>query len=370
MLAWTARSHSNELFLLATLLLVLGGAVAAEQLHLSLPIGAFVVGMVVGESDFRHQLAEEIRPLRDLLLGLFFLTVGMAIDWRVAVDEPATTFTAFGLLVAIKVVVVFLVLRWGGVGNETATRTALLLAHGGEFALLVISQTLAKGLVPASFGQPLLLAVALSMLIAPAIAQWNGRMAAALWKERGHPRSEQVEEARVEEQAGRLRNHVILAGCGPTGRLVATALEACDVGYVAIERDPDRLRRAQAQGHNVVFGDATRHGILRAAGIEKASAVISLLDNRSRVERLLREIRMIDPGLPVIVSTRDDLGLEPLVRAGATHIFPENLAAGLALATQTLIALGMPVHDAVERIRTLRIELNPELDALPAPPPG
>ncbi|MFL0588513.1 cation:proton antiporter, partial [Sphingomonas olei] len=180
-LAWTARSHSNELFLLATVLLVLGGAVAAEALHLSLPIGAFIVGMAVGESDFRHQLEEEIRPFRDLLLGLFFLTVGMMIDWRVVLAQPGTTFAALTLLLAIKLGVVFLLVRSTGVSGRTSARVALLLAHGGEFALLLVSQTLGTDLVPAYFGQPVLAAVALSMLIAPALAQWNGRIAAAVF---------------------------------------------------------------------------------------------------------------------------------------------------------------------------------------------
>ncbi|MFL0585511.1 NAD-binding protein [Sphingomonas olei] len=162
-----------------------------------------------------------------------------------------------------------------------------------------------------------------------------------------------------------MTDHVVLAGCGPVGRLVATALEDCGVRYVAIERDPDRLRQAQAQGHNVVFGDATRRGILRAAGADRATAVVALLNSRQRLEHLIHEVRSLDAGLPVIVSTRDASALEPLVRAGATHVFPENLAAGLALATQTLITLGVPARDAVERIRALRVELNPELAGLP-----
>ena len=169
----------------------------------------------------------------------------------------------------------------------------------------------------------------------------------------------------MQERTSTLNDHVILAGCGPIGRLVATALEASKVPYVAIERDPDQLRRAQAQGHHVVFGDATRHGILRAAGFERARAVVVLLHSPNRVVKLLREVRSARPDIPVIVSTRGDTGLEPIVSAGATHIFPENLAAGLALATQTLIVLGIPANEALERIRSLRAELNPELGALP-----
>ena len=364
LLAWTARAHSNELVLIATISLLLGSAVVAESLHLSLPVAAFIAGMIIGESDFRHQLEEEIRPFRDLLLGLFFLTVGMSIDLPVVLREPGTTLLMLIVLLPIKLAVVFAVLRIGGVDRETSSRVALYLAHGGELSLLLISQASGAGVVPVALSQPALAAVALSMFLAPVISQSSARLAAAVWKQLPGE-AERAQEAWVQERTSTLNDHVILAGCGPIGRLVATALEASKVPYVAIERDPDQLRRAQAQGHHVVFGDATRHGILRAAGFERARAVVVLLHSPNRVVKLLREVRSARPDIPVIVSTRGDTGLEPIVSAGATHIFPENLAAGLALATQTLIVLGIPANEALERIRTLRAELNPELGALP-----
>lgn len=364
LLAWAASARSNELFLIATISLLLGSAVAAESLHLSLPVGAFIVGMIIGESDFRHQLDDEIRPFRDLLLGLFFLTIGMSINWPIVLREPGATLLMLIVLLLIKLVVVFAVLRIGGVDKKTSSRVALYLAHGGEFSLLLISQASGAGVVPVSLSQPALAAVALSMFLAPIVSQSSARLAAAVWKQ--FPgEAERTEEASVRERTSTLKDHVILAGCGPIGRLVATALEVSKIPYVAIERDLDRLRRAQAQGHHVVFGDATRHGILRAAGFERARVLVVLLHSHSRVVRLLREARSARPGIPVIVSTRSDTGLDPIVSAGATHIFPENLAAGMALATQTLIVLGIPAREALERIRTLRAELNPELGALP-----
>ena len=364
LLAWTAGARSNELFLIATISLLLGSAVAAESLHLSLPVGAFIVGMIVGESDFRHQLEDEIRPFRDLLLGLFFLTIGMSINLQIVLREPGATLLMLIVLLLIKPAVLFAILRTGRVDRAASTRVALYLAHGGEFSLLLMSQTSGTGVIPVSLSQPALAAVALSMFLAPVVSQSGARLAAAMWKQFSGE-AERAQEASVRESAATLRDHVILAGCGPIGRLVATALEASKVPYVAIERDLDRLRRAQAQGHHVVFGDATRHGILRAAGFERARAIVVLMHSPGSVERLLRAVRSARPGIPVIVSTRGDTGLEPIVSAGATHIFPENLAAGLALATQTLIVLGIPAREALEKIRTLRAELNPELGALP-----
>ena len=365
LLAWTARSAANEVFLLSTVLLILGTAFAAEQLALSLPVGAFIVGMMVGESDFRHELDEEIRPFRHVLLGLFFLTVGMAIDLSIVAREPGTTAAALALLILVKFTMVFMIVRFSRVESVTALRTALILAHGGEFALLIVSQSLAAGIVPAAYGQPVLAAVAISMILAPALVQWNGRIA-ALVLGREHPGEVQdLEREAVSERAESLKNHVILAGCGPVGRLVATALEASGIPYIAVERDVGRFREARSRGHNVVFGDVTRAGILKAAGVHRAGAVVALLNDRRRLEQLVRRVRHLHPHVPVVVSTRDDTGLKALVEAGATHIFPENMAAGLGLAAQTLMVLGVPAQDALARVRAVRSQINPELRALP-----
>jgi monovalent cation:H+ antiporter-2, CPA2 family len=365
LLAWTARSASNEVFLLSTVLLILATAFAAEQLALSLPVGAFIVGMMVGESDFRHQLEEEIRPFRDLLLGLFFLTIGTSIDLALVAREPMAIAAALILLILVKFSIVFAVVRFSRADRVTALRTALILAHGGEFSLLIVSQSLAGGLIPAAFGQPVLAAAALSLMLAPALVQWNGRIAAAVTGREQSGENDHAEPAEIVARTRSLTNHVILAGCGPVGRLVATALEASGVPYVAVERDVGRLRKAQSQGHHVVFGDVTRPGILKAVGVHRARAVVALLNERRRLEQLVQRIRQLEPGLPVIVSTRDDTGLKGLVEAGATHIFPENLAAGLALAAQTMMVLGVPPREALARVRAVRSELNPELRALP-----
>ena len=365
LLAWTARAASNEVFLLSTVLLILATAFAAEQLALSLPVGAFIIGMMVGESDFRHQLEEEIRPFRDLLLGLFFLTIGTTIDLSLVVDEPITTAAALILLVLVKFSIVFAVVRLTRADKVTALRSALILAHGGEFTLLIVSQSLAGGLVPAAFGQPVLAAVAVSLMLAPALVQWNGRIAAAFTGRKHGGDADHAEPAEIVASTNSLIGHVILAGCGPVGRLVATAFEASGVPYVAVERDVARLRKAQSQGHHVVFGDVTRPGILRAAGVHRAKAVVALLNEPRRLEQLVHNVRQLEPGIPVIVSTRDDTGLKGLVAAGATHIFPENMAAGLALAVQTMIIWGVSPREALVRVQAIRSELNPELRALP-----
>lgn len=361
-----ARARSAELFLLATLSVILGAAFAAEEIGLSLPIGAFLVGMLVGESDFRHQVEEEIRPFRDALLGLFFLTVGMGIDLAAAAARPLLTLAALLSLVALKAIIVFGLGLVGGWGAAAALRAGLVLAHGGEFALLIVSQGFAAGLLDPAATQLVLAAVAISLALAPVLIQWNGRLAAALAGRLGaeghRPAEAEADLARAGEA---LSDHVILCGCGRVGRLVAAVLEGSGVPYLALELDIGRMRQARDQGFRVAFGDATRHGILQAAGLRRARAVVVTLPDRAGVERLLHHIRHDRPELPVLVSTDDDVALGPLVQAGATRILPENLAAGLALAAQTLTTLGLAPHEAEERIAAARAELSPELRDLP-----
>lgn len=365
MLEWVARSKLNEVFLLAVLTLIVGAAVAAQSIGLSLPLGAFVVGMIIGESDFRHQLEDEIRPFRDLLVGVFFITVGLSVDWTEITEALGLTGAIFAAIVVVKLVVVFGVCRLSGMSGASAVKTGLLLAHSGELGLLVIERSLEGALLPAEIGQPILGAIALSMLTGPLLAQSSERLAtwfglSAAIDDADHTAPD------IHAASTSMSGHVVLAGCGPVGRLVAVTLENTDIPYVAIERNIDRLRRAQHDGLLAVFGDATRAGILTAAGIERAQALVVLVNDWRRSTRIIREAKRLNPSIQVIASLRDDVHLGELVKAGASHIFPENYAAGLGLAAQALMSLGVPPAETLERIRSIRAELSPELRLLPS----
>jgi len=362
---WIARTGSNEPLMLAAFALMAGVALIAESVGLSLAIAAFIVGMVVSESDYRHHLADELRPVRDLLLGLFFLTIGMSVDWSVVVTEPAVTLGALLLLLLVKLIIVFVVVRLSGAERGMALRTAIVLAHGGEISLLILTQAIAAGLVPQNVAQAAMAGTAASILLAPILIQFNRHIAEEAISTSPYLGPGPDSEDLMGKSAGDLKNHVILAGCGPVGRLLATVLEANRVPYLAIERDLERLRIAQREGHRVLFGDATRRGVLEAAGIEEAAALVALLNSQPRIEHLVRQARHLNPVIPILVSTRDDRGLAPIVKAGATYIFPENHAAGLALAVQTFVVLGVPPAEALTRVRAARAQLNPELRALP-----
>jgi monovalent cation:H+ antiporter-2, CPA2 family len=363
LLGWVARSGPDGTFLLGVLTLVVGASLAAEKIGLSLPIGAFVVGMMVGESDFRHQLEEEIRPFRDLLLGVFFVTIGMSVDWSQILAQPAVTFLVLAAILVVKFLVVFGVTRLSGLPASSAVKTGLLLAHSGELGLLIVGRSLDSALLSPAIGQPVLGAIAASMLVGPILAQWSDRAGDLILRSRD-PRGAEIETA-VRTTSQELKGHVVLAGCGPVGRLVALTLEASEIPYLAIERNVERLRRARQDGHKAVFGDASRAGILKAAGVDRAAAIIVLVNNWHRSVRIIREAKRLNPAIHVIASLRDDAHLGELAQAGAAHVFPENYAAGLGLGAQALMTLGMSADDATDRIRAMRAQLSPDLQIVP-----
>jgi len=357
-LAGAARSHSSDLFLLTALLVALGAAYFADLAGLALPIGAFIAGMVIGGSDFRHRVEDDLRPFRDILVGLFFVTVGMAIDLRLIVVSPGTILAWCMVLLFGKGLVTFVV---GLVLRRPATialRVAVILAHGGEFGLLLVTLAMNSGLLPFAIGQPFLIALALTMGLAPLLIQHGGLVEHLV----GHASARTAAtEAAIRTAGASLDRPVLLCGCGRVGRLVATALDAAKIPYIAIESDLARFKEAQRQGHTIVHGDATHRRILATAGLAKARLVVVTFDRHAAVERILKFAREGEAAIPCVVSTADDRDITSLVAAGATVVFPENLAAGLALADQSLLLCGLTRQEAGQIITTLRAELNPEL---------
>jgi CPA2 family monovalent cation:H+ antiporter-2 len=352
-LTWVARTNSTDLFLLTVLLLALGTAFAGHLAGLSAPIGAFLAGMVVGESDFRHQVEDDIRPFRDVLLGLFFVTTGMEVNPSIVVTAPMAVLAWMIACVPGKALVVLLVgaiMRWPA---PVGARAALILAHGGEAGLLLLTQGMRVGAIETNVGQPALLALVSTMALGPVQIRQSARFAEFV-SGASHRVKADAEEAAIREQSRDLRDHVILCGCGRVGRPVSLVLEAAKVPYIAIESDLTRFRRSKKSGHKVVFGDAGRKKVLEAAGVARARLVVVTFDRRHAVERILHYAREQNPAVSSIVSAADDQEILPLARAGAGTVFPENIAAGLALADQVLLVCGYSQDD-------VRAELHPEL---------
>jgi CPA2 family monovalent cation:H+ antiporter-2 len=262
--------------------------------------------------------------------------------------------------VAGKALVIILVgagLRWP---PEVAARIAVILAHGGEFGLLLLTLALQVGALAGDIAQPALFALALTMGLGPILIQNNGRIA-RLVETASHRRQIAGAEAAIESESRALRDHVLLCGCGRVGRLVALVLDAADLPYVAVERDLARFRAAKRQGHKVFFGDVTRKSVMEAAGLGRARAVVVTFDHRHAVERILHRVRHDNPAASTIVSAQDDRELPALVAAGAGIVFPENFAAGLALADQVLLVSGLSQDEAARVVTEVRAELSPEL---------
>lgn len=357
-LANAARTHSSDLFLLTALLAALGAAYVAHLAGLTLPVGAFIAGMAISGSDFKHRVEDDLRPFRDILVGLFFITVGMGIDLSLIVVSPGTVLAWCLVVMFGKGLVTFLVGLALRRTPALSLRVAANLAHGGEFGLLLVTMAVGSGLLPSDIGQPLLIALAFTMGLAPLVIQRSGRLGDLF----GNPHLHLAEtETAIGTMSSPLDRHVLLCGCGRVGRLVASALEAANIPYLAVESDLGRFKQAQRQGHRVVHGDAAHRRILAAAGLRKARLVVITFDRHSAVERILACLREQDPVVPSMVSTANDEDMETVVEAGADVVFPENLAAGLALADQALLLCDLSQDEAGRVITTLRTEFNPEL---------
>jgi CPA2 family monovalent cation:H+ antiporter-2 len=250
------------------------------------------------------------------------------------------------------------VLRWP---RPVTLRTALILAHGGEFGLLLLSQAVGTGLIAADLAQPLLGGVVLSMILAPLfIARHDAVVERLVTSHRSRTEAEQA--SWLAQQSETLDGHVLLLGCGRVGRQVAAVLEAADVPYLALEADPNRFQVAKRQGHRVVLADAGRLRLLDAVGIARARLVIATFSYPRLIERIIHHARQLNPNVKTLVSAADEADLPQLARAGVTAVFPENLAAGLALGNQALLLLGRSHEEAARVVTELRALLNPELE--------
>jgi CPA2 family monovalent cation:H+ antiporter-2 len=359
-LSWVSGANSPDLFLLSVVFLALGTAFAAYLAGIAPAIGAFLAGMVIGESDFRHKVDDDVRPFRDVLLGLFFVTVGMEVDPSIIAVAPLATIGWVVVLLLGKAAATGLVaaiMHWPA---DAAVRMAAILAHGGEFGLLLITQATAAGVIPPQVAQPALFAVAATMGLAPLLIQRNAAIA-QLFLGAASRRAAAAQEAVIRQASDQLRDHILLCGCGRVGQLVALVLEAAKLPYLAIETDHARFREATRKGFKVMLGDASHRRILAAAGLSRARLLVVTFDRRPAVERLLDHARHENPTLPAIVSAADGRHMSALVDAGAAVVFPENLAAGLALADQALLMAGYTYEEAAKTIAAVRAELNPEL---------
>jgi CPA2 family monovalent cation:H+ antiporter-2 len=348
-----ASVRSGELFSLAVLLAVLASAWATHRAGLSLALGAFLAGMMLAETEFRHQVEATIRSYREVLLGLFFITVGMLLDIRLLFhDLPLVTAILAGMLV-LKAAVATLVAQPATKSWFKSLRTGVVIAQGGEFGFALLTLLLRHELSDPAVVQPLLAAIVLSMVLSPLIIRHNRRITRIFLGESGPPRTEAMRETRATLAVAE-RDHVVICGFGRVGQNIARVLEQTGFEYIALDLDPYRIRVGREAGDPVIYGDAGEVTVLENVGIAHASCVVITFAGPEVALRILRSVRGLRVDVPVLVRTQDDSKLEELQAAGATEVVPETFEASLMLLSHLLLLLKLPVSRVIRTVNDIR----------------
>jgi CPA2 family monovalent cation:H+ antiporter-2 len=348
-----ARSRLRELFTLAVLFVVLASAWISHLANLSLGLGGFLGGMMLAETEYRHQIETVIRPFRDMLLGLFFITVGMLLDVHLLIAEFGLISAMLVGLVVLKGTIAALVTRAFVDSAFKAIRAGVVISIGGEFGIAILTLLLQGRAIPPQIGEPLLIAIALSMVLSPVILSNNRRVARLMLREKGPPGTSIEREDAATGGIAR-REHVILCGFGRVGQNVGRVLESHGFEYIALDLDPARIRAARQAGDPVIFGDSADAEMLVKAGLEHASAVVISFSDPATSIGILRSIRLMRADVPILVRTQDDARLNELKAAGATDVVPETFEASLMLVSQVLIILNVPVVKVVRTVGEIR----------------
>ncbi len=347
-----AGHKSEELFMLNLLLITLGLAWITEHAGLSLALGAFVAGMLISETEYKHRVEADIRPFHDVLLGLFFITIGMMLDWRLVLERWPLVLLLVTLPVLFKMAVITALAKAMGTSLGTALRTGLYLAQAGEFGFVLLTLAGQNNLVPPQLFNPILASMVLSMLATPFILMHTDWVVMKLvgndWL------MQSVAMTTIAKKSMGKKDHVVICGYGRCGQNLARLLDKADIPYMALDLDPDRVQKAAAAGDSVVYGDAARGQALVAAGVARAKAVaITYIDTASAL-KVLAQIRHLAPDVPVVVRTIDDVNLATLQAAGATEVVPEAIEASLMLASHALALVGVPMRKVLRMVQDQR----------------
>ena len=351
-LTLVAKRKSEELFVLNLLLVTLGLAWLTELAGLSLALGAFIAGMLISETEYKHQVETDIRPFHDVLLGLFFITIGMLLDWHIVIQNWPLVLLLTTLPVLFKLGLVTTIAHATGSSMGVSLRTGLYLAQAGEFGFVLLTLGAQHNLVPPHLLNPVLASMVLSMLAAPFMVMYSNRIVMKLVASEWLQQSLQMTQ--IARKSINTSKHVIICGYGRCGQNLARMLEAEGIPYMALDLDPDRVRQAAAAGDSVVFGDAARLQSLMAAGLARASAVVVTYLEAGAALKVLANTRSHAPQVPVIVRTQDDHHLEQLQLAGATEVVPEAIEGSLMLATHALALVGVPMRRVIRIVQEQR----------------
>lgn len=353
--AWffiVARTKSAELFILNVLLITLGLAYVTELAGLSLALGAFLAGMLISETEYRYQVEDDIKPFRDVLLGLFFITIGSYLNWHVVIDNLFWVAVFVSVLIVGKLGVTWALSRALGASPGTALRTGLWLCAGGEFGFVLLAQIKQSELLAPHQLQIVLAGVVLSLLLAPILVHFSDRIVMRFVASEWLARSMQL--TNIAAQTLDAAKHVIVCGYGRTGQHLVRFMESEDVTIVALDNDPERVSIAVKNGEPAVFGDCARRETLIAAGIMRADVLVITFADTHVAMKILHHAHELRPELPVVVRTAEETDIDKLIAAGAAEVVPEALESGIMLSTHALALLGVPMHHVIKRLRNSR----------------
>ncbi|MBI1405386.1 MAG: potassium transporter TrkA [Caulobacter sp.] len=355
MLRSVAKAKSEELFMAASLLVVIGAGLLAALTGLSMALGAFVAGLLLAETEYRHEVERTIEPFKGLLLGLFFVSVGIGLDLSRLFAEPLTILGVTAGLIALTGSVVYGLSRLFGLTSKVSLEAALLLAAGGEFAFVILGSAMETGVVSRDIGQTLLVAVTLSMFFIPLLATIGARLG-------GRPGA-QPDALPVEPGGGEAAEpSVIVIGYGRVGQLVSDMLSRHDLPWVAIDRDPKLVETGRRSGGRIFFGDASRTDFLRLCGLETARALVITMDNPDGTEAVVATAREMRADLTIVARARDARHASRLYELGASDAVPETIEASLQLSEAALVDIGIPMGLVIASIHERRDEYRKALN--------
>jgi CPA2 family monovalent cation:H+ antiporter-2 len=348
-----AKVRSTELFTLSVLLVSLSAAWATHEAGLSLALGGFIAGMMLSETEYRYQIEVEIRPFRDILLGLFFITVGMLLDIRSLLPLLPWVIVLTITLLLTKTLIITLLSLVFGATLDVAARTGLVLSQGGEFGFALLTLALTSDIISDTTAQVVLSSLILSMMISPWFIKNNGR-----WVEKIYhaPYIKNLNEIKVKIQktSQELEDHVIICGYGRIGQNISRFIEEESQPYIALDLDVVRIQEAQNAGEMAFYGDAAQREILQAAGICKAKVVLITIKNNNMTLKIIHQIRRFTASVVILVLTKDETNLDELYKQGATEVIPQTMESSLIMASHLLSYLNVPLQEIMHMMVNVR----------------
>jgi CPA2 family monovalent cation:H+ antiporter-2 len=353
-----AKARSTELFMMATLLVALSAAGVTYYLGLSMALGAFLAGLMLGETEFRQQIELDIRPFRDVLLGLFFVVIGANLDLSILPSILGEVLLLLAVLIIGKMVLIAGIVKlFSNLSTQAALRTGIILAHGGEFTFVILTEAIDNNLLQVGQKPVLFSAVVLSVMCAPLLIRYNKQIANLFIRhKKDYINQKEFTSNILSNHVADLQNHVILCGYGRVGQILARFLDQENIPWVALDMDPMRLSKSSIAGEHAFYGDATYPDTMLSAGLSRARMVVITFSEESPALQVVRQVREMRLDVPLFVRTQDDSSLNAFQEAGATEVVPETLESSLMLASHLLLTLGVPTKKIIDKIRTIHAD--------------